>query len=246
MAQIYNLSQAPGRTVENALIVIAKRPSPGDTKTRLSPPLTPRQASELYECFLLDTLDVVRQVPDIQPAIAYLPARERPYFASLAPDFELILQEGADLGSRLDHALTAYLQRGYRRVAIMDSDSPTLPAACLVETFDTLANGANLAIGPCEDGGYYLIGVTQPEPRLLREVKMSTSHVTADTLALAAEEGRQVALTPSWYDVDDSASLARLLQELKHAPQTIARRTRAYLNRSTFGELAEATQAGPD
>ncbi len=232
--------------VENALIVIAKRPSPGDTKTRLSPPLTPRQASELYECFLIDTIELVRQVTDVQPVIAYLPAQERPYFAALAPDFELILQEGANLGARLDNALTAYLQAGYRRVAIMDSDSPTLPAACLAETFDELAKGADLALGPCEDGGYYLIGVTRPEPRLLRQVKMSTPHVAADTLALAAEEGRKVALLPTWYDVDDSGSLARLLHELDQAPKPVAQRTRAYLNRSPFRNLIEVTQAGPD
>ena len=46
----------------NALIVVAKRPAPGKTKTRLSPPLTPELASALYECFLFDTLDQMRQV----------------------------------------------------------------------------------------------------------------------------------------------------------------------------------------
>ena len=70
----------------------------------------------------------------------------------------------------------------------MDSDGPTLPAAHLA-----------LAFAPCltaqtwrwarDDGGYYLIGVRRPAPRLLREVRMSTPTVLADTLALAEEEG---------------------------------------------------------
>src|SRR5258705_12960272 len=93
----------------NVLIVVAKRPTPGKTKTRLSPPLTPELASALYECFLFDTLDQMRQVSDAQHVIAYLD--ECDYFQRLAPDFELIPQEGRDLGERLDHALTLYLSR---------------------------------------------------------------------------------------------------------------------------------------
>jgi glycosyltransferase A (GT-A) superfamily protein (DUF2064 family) len=54
----------------NALIVVAKRSRPGKTKTRLSPPLTPELASAIYECFLFDTLDQMRQVREAQHVIA--------------------------------------------------------------------------------------------------------------------------------------------------------------------------------
>ena len=81
----------------NALIVVAKHPAPGKTKTRLSPPLTPELASALYESFLFDTLDQMRQVADSHHVIAYLD--ERDYFIRVAPDFELIPQEGHDLGA---------------------------------------------------------------------------------------------------------------------------------------------------
>lgn len=212
----------------NALLVVAKRPAPGQTKTRLSPPLSPEQASALYECFLRDTLDLIRQTPGVQPVIAYLPQPEEGYFKGLAPDFELILQEGNDLGARLDHALTHYLQLGYERVVIMDSDSPTLPAACLKTAFEALEE-ANVVLGPCDDGGYYLIGLKRPAPRLLREVQMSTPTVVADTLALAAEEGLQVKLLPVWYDIDDATALDRLISETAKAPESVARHTRAFL-----------------
>jgi glycosyltransferase A (GT-A) superfamily protein (DUF2064 family) len=111
----------------NVLIVVAKRPAPGRTKTRLTPPLSPQQAADLYECFLRDTLDLMRRVPEVQRAIAYLPIDARGYFAQLAPDFDLIPQTGADLGARLDQALTHYLKQDYERAAIMNSDGPTLP-----------------------------------------------------------------------------------------------------------------------
>jgi len=213
----------------NALLTVAKRPAPGRTKTRLTPPLTPNQAAMLYECLLRDTLDLMRCVPDVQPVIAFLPAEERAYFAALAPDFDLTVQQGDSLGERLDHAIASALSAGYQRAVIMNSDGPTLPPACLSAAFDKLANGADVVLGPADDGGYYLIGLRRPAPRLLREVRMSTPDVLADTLAIAAQERLRVDLLPVWYDVDDAASLARLRAELAAAPSTVARHSRAFL-----------------
>lgn len=214
--------------LKNALLTVAKRPRPGRTKTRLTPPLSPAQAAALYECFLQDTLDLMRRVPQTRPVIAYLPQEAEPYFTELAPDFDHILQQGQDLGARLDNALTHYLQLGYRHVAIMNSDSPTLPVDYLAAAFEALAGEADVVLGPSDDGGYYLIGLKRPVPRLLREVQMSTSTVTADTLALAAEEGLRVKLLPTWYDVDDAAALARLSVELNQVPTGVAHHTRTF------------------
>ena len=111
----------------------------------------------------------------------------------------------------------------------MNSDSPTLPLTYLARAFEALADGADVTLGPSADGGYYLIGVKQPTPRLLREVRMSTPTVLADTLALAAEEGLRVELLPAWYDVDEAADLVRLAGELAAAPPEVAPRTRAFL-----------------
>jgi rSAM/selenodomain-associated transferase 1 len=218
---------------ENVLIVVAKHPTPGRTKTRLTPPLSPRQAADLYECFLKDTLELARGLENVQPAIAYLPAGETPYFARLAPDFDLLLQRGEDLGERLDHTLTYYLERGYQRAAVMNSDSPTLPEDYLTACFETLTSETDIAIGPCADGGYYLLGTRQPVPRLTREVRMSTPHVTADTLALAAEEGLRARLLPGWYDVDDARTLTRLMAELAARPQA-AHHTCRFLEQHRF------------
>jgi len=215
---------------KDILIVIAKRPTPGQTKTRLAPPLTPEQATGLYECFLQDTLDLIKQVPGVQPAIAFYPEHERAYFEELAPGFNLHLQNGADLGERLDDALQHYLGSENCHVVIMDSDSPTLPAACLSQAFDALNDGSEMVLGPCDDGGYYLIGLKQPAPRLLREVQMSTPHVARDTLSLAAEEGLKYSLLPIWYDIDEIVTLRRLVDELEKLPAEVAPSTRAYLS----------------
>lgn len=213
----------------NALIVVAKQPTAGQTKTRLVPPLTHDQAAALYEGFLRDTLDLMRGVPDVRRAIAYLPTEARDYFAQLAPDFDLLLQNGTDLGARLDQALTQYLTQGYERAVIMNSDGPTLPIDHLVQAFAALDDRTDVVLGPSDDGGYYLIGVNRPVPRLLREVRMSTAHVLADTLQLAREDNLRVALLPRWYDVDDQPSLERLIAEVQAAEAAVAPHTRSVL-----------------
>ena len=220
---------------KNALIVVAKRPAPGKTKTRLSPHLTPELASALYECFLRDTLDRMKQVDDAQHIIAYLD--EPDYFQRLAPGFELIPQKGDDLGERLDNALTGCLSQGYERVIIMDSDSPTLPTNYLYQGFEALSNSADVVIGPCDDGGYYLIGASKPTPRLLREVQMSTPTVAADTIALAKEEGLHLIQLPTWYDVDDVTSLSRLIQELDTLDSATAKYTHRFLSQNEIRHL---------
>ena len=214
-----------------ALIIMAKQPKAGQTKTRLSPPLSPAQAAELYACLLLDTVEVVRrlagQLP-LTPFIAFYPPQAGRDFQSLAPDFQLLAQEGKSLNERLAGALLAVQDLGYEQVAAINSDSPALPLDYLARAYQELDDPrVDLALGPCEDGGYYLIAWKRPYPHLVREVTMSTSTVLADTVALARRGGLQVALLPSWYDVDDAAALARLRKNGSAGPHA-----RAFLERN--------------
>jgi rSAM/selenodomain-associated transferase 1 len=215
----------------NTLLVVAKQPVPGQTKTRLCPPLSHAQAAALYECFLLDTLAIMRTVIGVQRKIAFLPSEARDYFEHLAPDMELTRQDGESLGERLDHLLTEALDGGSERAVVMDSDSPTLPAKYISQAFDELTF-ADVVLGPTQDGGYYLIGLKQPQPHLLRQVQMSTSHVLADTLALAGASNLAVSLLPTWYDIDTIDDLSRLGGELSGTSDNgSARATRQWLAR---------------
>jgi len=219
---------------EQMLMVVAKQPAAGQTKTRLCPPLTGAMAAALYECFLRDTLEIMRQTPDVIRCVVYLPEDADDYFRKLAPDFTLMRQQGIDLGERLDNLLSAALTQGAPAAVVMDSDSPTLPAAYLHEAFVRLAEGADVVLGPCDDGGYYLIGLKQPQPRLLREVPMSTPTVLRDTVTIATELRLRVAFLPTWYDVDTVAELQRLRRELIEPPAagtapSLAYYTRAFL-----------------
>jgi rSAM/selenodomain-associated transferase 1 len=211
-----------------ALIVVAKRPEPGRAKTRLCPPLDAATAAGLYACFLRDILDLVRRVEGVRRIVAYTPDDAEDYFRALAPDMELAPQRGADLGERLDDLVAAALASGAERVAVISSDSPTLPAAYLRDAF-ALLDCHDLVLGPSDDGGYYLVGLTRPQPRLFREVTMSTPAVLRDTLAVAGELALRTALLPPWYDVDTAAELQRLRAELQVAGAGTAPHTRRFL-----------------
>jgi rSAM/selenodomain-associated transferase 1 len=214
------------------LVVVAKEPSVGRTKTRLSPPLSGQQAAELYRCLLLDTLELMKRVEGVQPIIAYLPPEAEPFFRRIAPPgFDFVPQVGADLGDRLDNVLTHCLQKGYRQAVVMDSDSPTLPMVYLRQAFRELDDpNVDVVLGSCDDGGYYLIGLKSPCSALFQGIVMSTSTVVTETLARAQEQGLRVACLPHWYDVDTYEDLERLIEELLLQPDHLAQHTRTFLS----------------
>jgi uncharacterized protein len=225
--------------IKRALMVVAKQPAPGQTKTRLTPPLDGTQAAALYECFLKDTLALIQRARRhlaFDPIIIYLPAGADAYFRQLAPDFGLQVQQGADLSERLNHATTHCLTTGYDQAVIMDSDSPSLPAENLVAAFEAL-NRADVTLGRCDDGGYYLIGLKRPEPSLFLTVTMSTATVAEDTLARAQSAGLSVELLPTSYDIDYVSDLRRLVDELAGLPPDVAQHTRAFLANVSLGDV---------
>jgi rSAM/selenodomain-associated transferase 1 len=218
--------------MENALIVVAKEPVPGQTKTRLCPPFTSESAAEFYRCLLLDTLALMARLEiaehSVAHTVAYTPDSARGYFERLAPNgFHLVPQRGNDLGERLANALAHHFDRGYRRVVIMNSDGPTLPQACLEEAFWGL-DTADVTLGLSEDGGYYLIGMKKLHPELFRGIDWSTERVIAQTLAICRRLGLVVHPLPTWYDVDVGADLERLASDLARDPAS-APRTWAFL-----------------
>ncbi len=197
---------------------MAKASHPGRTKTRLSPPLTPVQAAELNTAFLRDIADNVTgaaQQADIAGYMAYGPPGAAPFFEQHLPaELGLIEAWLPNFGDCLYQTLESLFELGHGVACVLNSDSPTLPTAVLVETARALeAPGDRVVLGPCSDGGYYLLGVKRPHRRLFEDVAWSTDRVLEQTRERAAELRLETVLLPTWYDVDDAASLDRLLRE---------------------------------
>nr|MDQ3315586.1 DUF2064 domain-containing protein [Verrucomicrobiota bacterium] len=96
-----------------------------------------------------------------------------------------------------------------------DSDSPTVPQSAYARAAQLLSQpGDRIVLGPSDDGGYYLIGLKKLHRRVFDDIDWSTERVAEQTIARAQEIGVALELLPTWYDVDDRATLRRLCDEL--------------------------------
>lgn len=210
--------------LKKALLIFAKRPLPGKVKTRLVPPLSPEEAAELYRCMLGDVMAMAANFPDLSLHLFYEDMGEaREYFAGIAPGIVSFPQQGKDLGERMAEAFRLVFAMGHGAAVIIGTDAPDLPPDYIEEAFRRLENGKSMAVfGPCEDGGYYLLGIAQLHPALFRDLPWSSATVLRESLKRAAEAGIEVSLLPMWHDVDTAADLERpeLLTEENGAPRT--------------------------
>ena len=199
-----------------ALAVMAKAPRAGTVKTRLSPPLTLEQTAALNVRFLRDTAEHLAGVARSAGLISYTPVGDEALFDDLLPEvFALIPQRGDSFGERLYAAAEDILAIGYGAVCLIDSDSPTVPPAAYEQAVAALLTpGDRVVLGPANDGGYYLIGLKRAHPMPFERIRWSTEHVLAETLARCEKAGLEVILLPTWYDIDDAATLEVLKAEL--------------------------------
>ena len=215
-----------GCTPTCAIGVMAKAPRPGHSKTRLCPPLRPDEAAALSAAFLRDISENIvlagRQA-SIAGYIAYAPEGQEALFEGhLAAGTGLVLANGTPLmppnvqgfGRCLLHAILAMLAHGHDAAVVLNSNSPTLPTTLLVRTATALAaDGDRVVLGPADDGGYYLLGMKAAHAHLFSDIAWSTNSVAGATRQRAADMGLEVVELPTWYDVDNSAALTRLLAD---------------------------------
>ena len=122
-------------------------------------------------------------------------------------------------GRCLLHAIQAMLDGGARAACVLNSDSPTLPNALLVEAaLSLLERPDRVVLGPAEDGGYYLLGMSAPHAHLFEDIAWSTDTVADETRARARTLGLDLVELAPWYDVDDHAALLRLIDEVSAPP----------------------------
>ena len=212
---------------------MAKASAPGRAKTRLVPPLTFEEAAALNTAFLQDVADnVLLAARDadrhggIAGYAAYGPPGSEDFFGRTLPGgISLIEAWRQNFGDCLLHTIEEIFARGHASAVVLNSDSPTLPTAYLVETAAALARpGDRAVLGPSSDGGYYLLGLKAAHRHIFENIAWSTVEVAKQTLERAREIGLAVHRLPVWYDVDDVDGLRRLRAELLVRPDAQRRR----------------------
>jgi hypothetical protein len=189
------------------VVVLAKYPALGTVKTRLARQVGVEAASALSRAFVLD-LDERLRADGLAPTWAYWPP-DAP-FAELVPRAALVAQQGGDLGERLEGIVERVMAQDARPVIMVGADVPHLDTAVVRRAGAALEGGAEVVLGPADDGGYYLLGLVRTIPELFRGITWGSERVCVETRARCAALGVRLRLMPATFDVDEPRDLVRL------------------------------------
>lgn len=216
---------------DTALVIVARYPEAGKTKTRLARVIGHEEATYLYQAFLTDLarrfagggchLHWTYTPPEVD--FATFVANLTPSHAHATYCFP---QQGKDLGTRLHAAFQWTHARDYQRTIIISSDSPHISVATIDRARAAL-DEADVVLGPAEDGGYYLIAMRRPYD-VFTGIPMSTGAVLRMTIELAVSQNLTVHLLEPLLDIDELPDLLRL-EQLLEADCSLAPATAAHL-----------------
>jgi hypothetical protein len=209
-----------------ALLVFAKTPKPGKVKTRLLAAVPAEVAAGLHEACIADTLRLVRKMRGCD--VFVFAASGTSYFRRLlkrqasSVRIRVLPQRGAELGARMENAFRKCFAMGYREVVVIGTDTPWMGVERVRRAFAEL-KANDVVIGPAEDGGYYLLGMSKMVPDIFRGIPWSTERVLELTLKVIARSKLRGKLLRRDFDLDRPADLRRAARMLKRRPRVAPR-----------------------
>ncbi|AFM25008.1 TIGR04282 family arsenosugar biosynthesis glycosyltransferase [Desulfomonile tiedjei] len=195
------------------IIVFARYPEPGKTKTRLIPAIGPEKAAALQRFLAEHVLSVIKTWGarrSVSVEVRYEGTDETCMTEWLGSGFVYNVQRGADIGEKMHNAFEDAFNEQFDRVVIVGTDLPFLDSEILESALNLLITH-DLVLGPANDGGYYLVGLKAPEPELFRNVAWGTDLVLDQTVHAASSLG----MTPGFVRALDDVDRPEDLQKLK-------------------------------
>ncbi len=204
----------------SALVVMAKEPVKSRVKTRLEGALDADLVLKLYTAFLKDVLAAAKKVRCSGRFIYYTETRSPRFLAGFAKDFVLVRQSGRNLGERMWRAAKRCAKGGFTRTVFIGSDLPYLRPREIETAFRNLKN-ADIVLGPCTDGGYYLLALKEPGPGLFHDIHWGSNRVLDQTLKRVKQMKKRAVLLKTLRDIDTLDDLAQLIRSRKTARQAL-------------------------
>lgn len=219
------------------VMLFTKYPTPGYAKTRLASTVGADHAAQISRLLSERIVQTIRRfiATNPQPIISTIHYTTitstdtdldlmRAWLGTPAAPYEnceqLIRQTSGDLGERLRAAFEHSFGQGVEKVVVVGADIPEISCAILGEAFEQL-DGADVVIGPAEDGGYYLLGMRELHAQLFQGVEWSTDSVFESTVRIAESVGLSVAKLRRLRDIDVPADLAYLDKVLNQCPEEV-------------------------
>jgi hypothetical protein len=195
--------------MKNALIIFQKNPELGKVKTRLASTIGNENALKIYSVLVKHTHDLASQIA----AKKYLFFSDFQEYSEEWSDYSLKTQSGSDLGLRMFNAISEVKKEGAERIVVLGTDCYELTADIISDAFERLENN-DYCIGPAIDGGYYLIGTTNPDESVFLGKEWSTDTVFREAEKSIHEMGKKLAILSALSDVDREEDLKDLRQFL--------------------------------
>jgi rSAM/selenodomain-associated transferase 1 len=221
-----------------AIGVMARAPS-AEGKTRLAPHLSAMRLAALRAALLADTLQMAAGLTDVDVVVFVTPAIAMSEVAALmVRSFPCAPQSDGDLGERMRAAFDDLIgKRGYGAAMLVGADVPFLSAAHVIDARDTLHASGGVVLGPADDGGSYLVGMTEMHTGLFDRIEWGSASVLTDTLRAADRLGVEARIIGGTYDVDTIDDLRRLEHDLATASHDVAPNVRRWFRE---GHVIEA------
>lgn len=204
----------------SAVILFLKYPEPGRVKTRLVATVGAEAAATAYRQLVRH---VCAQLPPRAAVHVFFdpPEEETRVGEWLGPllgrPFSLTAQAAGDLGERLQAAFDEVFARGASSAIVAGTDCVEMTQQSFAAA-EAVLTGADVALGPTHDGGYYLLALKRPQPALFQAIEWSSPRTLEQTLARAAAAGLTVKLLETCHDVDDEAGWHRAQRMLANGP----------------------------
>ena len=206
-------------------MLFTRLPLPGETKTRLMPWLTPEQCAALHCVMLMDISATLRRFGG-DLFIFYTPDGDEAELRQLCGEAIYLVQDGADLGERMDRATREVLGRGYASCLLLGSDIPSVTEDAL-ESVSALLQTHDVVLAPTEDGGYWLVGLKQPCSLIFAHPCYGTAKAFDAAQKGCEQANLRLAVGPKLWDIDEIGDLRYYMahpgREMPHTQSLIDR-----------------------
>ncbi len=201
------------------LLLFAKAPVAGKVKTRLQTHCSAEQAAAIAEKLLRASLEQVCAHWPGEVCVSTWLDFEHPVLLEICAEYgvSVLKQCEGDLGQKMRHAFDRH---GYP-LAIMGSDAPHIGLQTLAEVHRRLSDG-ECVIGPSEDGGYYIIGLSQAADFLFNNMPWGQPQVLGLTRKVAKRNGLVLTQLEVLQDIDEWPDLLAALPQLPELQKYLA------------------------
>jgi hypothetical protein len=204
--------------MKKALITFAKAPVPGTVKTRLQADIGAEKAVATYKTFVTEVISQCAKLKDVDRFLGCAPTVSDPFLKGLADThgMQRFKQHGDSLGARIFNAFKYCSKKGYSKIVLIGTDSPSLPISFIRKAFSELEK-KDFVIGPCFDKGLYLIGMRKEKIGLIsRNIKIDTGKDVNGIMKKVREVDISLSMLPFWYDIDKVDDLEFLKQHVTY------------------------------